>query len=409
MESATVIAENLGKTYRVYANPWARLGEAVLRRSLHRSFVAVEGVSFELPRGEGLGVIGENGAGKSTLLKILAGIVEPTSGRLDVRGKVASILELGSGFHPEFTGRQNIVLNAAMLGLSEDEVEAKTPEIVDFSELGHFIDQPVKTYSTGMGMRLGFSIATQVEPDVLIVDEALSVGDGYFQKKCMERLQRFVAEGGTLLFCSHAMYYVSAFCQRAVWLREGRVAAQGRTDEVVREYEGFLTAKSRAAESARAEGRLHDEADAGAPGPARITSVRLLGGEAGGGNGAGDDPRRYRHGDSLTVEIEWESDLPGSGFHVGVGVNRVDEVEVLSFATHLDGREAVTGAGSHRLRLEVTELPLLKGLFTLYVFLLDGEGLHVYDRRILLGAFEMESPSYVFGMVAAEHEWRAGE
>jgi ABC-type polysaccharide/polyol phosphate transport system ATPase subunit len=411
MENASVIAEDLGKTYRMYGNPWARLGEAVLRRPLHRAFVAVQGVSFELPRGEGLGVIGENGAGKSTLLKMLAGIVEPTSGKLSVRGKVASILELGSGFHPEFTGRQNIVLNAAMLGLSEREVEEKTPEIIDFSELGHFIDQPVKTYSTGMGMRLGFSIATQVEPDVLIVDEALSVGDGYFQKKCMERLQRFVADGGTLLFCSHAMYYVSAFCQRALWLREGRVAAQGRTEEVVREYEGFLTAKSRAAETARLEGHLHEEAQGATAGPARLTAVELQGGQGSaggrdGGNGAGQAPRRYRPGDSLAVEVEWESELPEAGFHVGIGVNRVDEVEVLSFATHLDGRDAVTGTGTHRLRLEIPDLPLLKGLFSLYVFLLDGDGLHVYDRRILLGAFEMESPSYVFGMVAAEHHWR---
>jgi ABC-type polysaccharide/polyol phosphate transport system ATPase subunit len=409
MENASVIAEGLGKTYRVYGNPWARLGEAVLRRRLHRSFVAVEGVSFELPRGEGLGVIGENGAGKSTLLKMLAGIVEPTSGELTVRGKVASILELGSGFHPEFTGRQNIVLNAAMLGLSEDEVREKTPEIIAFSELGHFIDQPVKTYSTGMGMRLGFSIATQVEPNVLIVDEALSVGDGYFQKKCMERLQRFVAEGGTLLFCSHAMYYVSAFCQHALWLREGRVVAQGRTEEVVREYEGFLTAKARAAETARMEGHRHQEAEGAAAGPARLTAVRLLGDEGSeeSGNGSGAAPRRYRPGGTLSVEVEWESERPEAGFHVGIGVNRVDEVEVLSFATHLDGREAVSGTGTHRLRLEVPELPLLKGLFTLYVFLLDEDGLHVYDRRILLGAFEIESPSYVFGMVAAEHRWSA--
>ena len=408
MTSASVIAEDLGKTYRVYANPWARLGEALFRRRWHRDFVAVEGVSFELPRGEGLGVIGENGAGKSTLLKMLAGIVEPTAGRLEVNGKVASILELGSGFHPEFTGRQNIVLNAAMLGLSEDEVREKTPAIIDFSELGHFIDQPVKTYSTGMGMRLGFSIATQVEPDVLIVDEALSVGDGYFQKKCMERLQRFVADGGTLLFCSHAMYYVSAFCQRAIWLRDGRVAAQGRTDEVVREYEGFLTTKSRAAETVRAEAQAGAGGEGAAPpGPAKITSVRLLGGRDAEGGPDSNAPRRYRRGDALGIEVEWESDDPKAGFHVGVGVNRVDEVEVLSFATHLDGLEPVSGAGEHRLRLEVPDLPLLKGLFSLYVFLLDRDGLHVWDRRIVLGAFEMESPSYVFGMIAADHRWRS--
>ncbi|HYN20019.1 MAG TPA: ABC transporter ATP-binding protein, partial [Thermoanaerobaculia bacterium] len=213
-----VEAEGLAKVYRVYSSPWHRVQELISRRQHHREFRALEGVSFAISRGEGLALVGENGAGKSTLLKILAGITMPTQGSFQVRGKIASILELGSGFHPDFTGRQNVVLNAAMLGLSEEELRRKMPDIIGFSELGDFIDQPVKTYSTGMAMRLGFSIATQVEPDVLIIDEALSVGDGYFQKKCMDRLLRFIEAGGTLLFCSHAMYYVSSFCQRALWL-----------------------------------------------------------------------------------------------------------------------------------------------------------------------------------------------
>ncbi|HLE84588.1 MAG TPA: ABC transporter ATP-binding protein [Thermoanaerobaculia bacterium] len=400
MTETAVSARDLGKTYRVYDSPWGRVFEALLRRPRHRDFVAVEGVSFELPRGQGLGVVGENGAGKSTLLKMLAGIVAPTHGSLRVGGKVASILELGSGFHPEFTGRQNIVLQAAMLGLSEAEVREKTPAIIAFSELGRFLDQPVKTYSTGMAMRLGFSIATQVEPDVLIIDEALSVGDGYFQKKCMDRLQRFLADGGTLLFCSHAMYYVSAFCQRALWLRNGRVAALGATVDVVRDYEAFLLEKSRAAAGEEAAAA---EAPAERPGPARLQEVRLLGGRA--ASDGEEVGRRYRPGDLLGLEIEWQSSDPGLPFHVGVGVNRNDEVEVLSFATHLDGLEPVSGRSRHRVRLEIPELPLLKGRFKIYVFLLDGEGLHIYDRRILPGAFEVESPAYVFGLVAAEHRW----
>src|SRR4051812_27301279 len=250
MREPVVIAEELSKVYKVYKSPWDRLAELLTRRPRHREFHALEKVSFTLPRGEGLAIIGENGAGKSTLLKILAGITAPSAGSVAVRGKVASILELGSGFHPELTGRQNIVLNAAMLGLSEAELRHKMPDIVSFSELGEFIDQPVKCYSTGMAMRLGFSIATQVEPDVLIIDEALSVGDGYFQKKCMDRLRVFVDSGGTLLFCSHAMYYVSAFCQRALWLRQGRAEALGPVSEVVREYENFLVAKSARAAAA---------------------------------------------------------------------------------------------------------------------------------------------------------------
>ncbi len=386
-----VTAEKLAKIYKVYATPWDRLGELITRHRRHRAFHALEDVTFSLPRGEGLALIGENGAGKSTLLKILAGITAPTSGSFAVRGKIASILELGSGFHPEFTGRQNIVLNAAMLGLTQEELRRKMPEIVAFSELGEFIDQPVKTYSTGMAMRLGFSIATQVEPDVLMIDEALSVGDGYFQKKCMDRLRLFVESGGTLLFCSHAMYYVSAFCQRALWLRKGRVEGLGPVEEVVREYESFLLAKSaQAAESAPSL--------AAAPSalPARIVSTRLV------------EPRRerfYAPGDSWELEVEWETQDPRLAFHLGVGINRADGIEVCSFASHLEGLAPVGGEESYAARLSIPCLPLVKGDFTLYIFLMDEAGLHVYDQRMIPSAFTVQSSAYAFGLVQIDHSW----
>jgi ABC-type polysaccharide/polyol phosphate transport system ATPase subunit len=387
MRDPAVSVENLSKTYKVYGNPWERVRELVTRRPRHREFRALRDVTFSLPHGEGLAILGENGAGKSTLLKILAGITPPTSGTLSVRGKIASILELGSGFHPEFTGRQNIVLNAAMLGLSEEEVRQKTPDIIAFSELGDFIDQPVKCYSTGMAMRLGFSIATQVEPDVLIIDEALSVGDGYFQKKCMDRLRVFVESGGTLLFCSHAMYYVSAFCQRALWLKGGRPEALGPVSQVVREYENFLVAKSAAAAESPAAAERSSI-------PARITGARLLGNDT-----------LYSHGEPWELEISWETGDPSLAFHVGVGVNRTDEVEVCAFASHLDGLPPRTGERGYTARLRIPALPLLKGEFKIYVFLLDEEGLHIYDQRILARAFSVRSPSYVFGLVHVDHAW----
>ncbi|MFP5287790.1 MAG: ABC transporter ATP-binding protein, partial [Thermoanaerobaculia bacterium] len=371
-----VEAEGLTKVYRAYASPWDRLREAVTRRPRHREFRALEAVSFSIPRGEGLAVVGENGAGKSTLLKILAGITRPTSGSFEVRGKIASILELGSGFHPELTGRQNIVLNAAMHGLDEDELRRKMPEIVAFSELGDFIDQPVKTYSTGMAMRLGFSIATQVEPEVLIIDEALSVGDGYFQKKCMDRLLLFIDGGGTLLFCSHAMYYVSSFCQRALWLKGGRAEALGPVSEVIREYENFLVAKSAAAQEVDPRGPERVET---AFRPARIASVQL-------------NESLYASGQAWELEVEWETEDPGLAFHVGVGINRADEVEVCSFATHLDGLPPRAGQRRYAARLRIPELPLVKGEFTVYIFLLDGEGLHIYDQRRIPRAFTVHSP-----------------
>jgi lipopolysaccharide transport system ATP-binding protein len=393
MTEFAVEAEGLTKTYRVYDRPIDRLREAFTRRARHREHHALRDVSLRLPAGQSLGLIGENGAGKSTLLKILAGITTPTSGRFGVHGKIASILELGSGFHPEFSGRSNIALNAALLGLSAAEVRERMPAIIEFSELGEFIEQPVKTYSTGMVVRLGFSIATQVDPDVLIIDEALSVGDGYFQKKCMDRLLELVERGKTLLFCSHAMYYISAFCQQALWLRKGRVEAAGATLEVVRSYETYLLAKSAKEPSPPPPVRSPDA-------PARLRQVHLLGPEGSSGT--------YRLGDPWTLEVAWESDEPGERFHLGVGVNRVDEVEVFSCATHRDGMPAFSGARQYRVRLQIPRLPLAKGEFSIYVFLLDGESLHIFDRWLIRDAFAAASPIYSPGFLEVEHTWEGG-
>lgn len=378
-----VRARGLGKVYKLHPTPLSRALELLTRRPRHRAFHALDDVSFELPAGQGFGLIGENGAGKSTLLKILSGITAPSSGTVEVRGKVASILELGSAFHPELSGRQNILLNAALLGLPESAIREKAPQIIAFSELEEFIDQPVKTYSTGMAMRLGFAIATQVEPDILIVDEALSVGDGYFQKKCIDRLLEFIAGGGTLLLCSHAMYYISAFCTQAIWLQNGKVAASGSSQEVVRRYEEFLLAKS---------GTSHAE-DALVAGPARLVDVRLPGGAL------------ARQGERFAIEIEWRTDDPRLEFHVGIGINRIDGIEVASFGTQRDGRPPLSGERSYSVRLELPELQIVKGRFTLYVFLLDGVGLHIYDRQILADAFAIESPSYTIGLVHLPHRW----
>jgi len=391
MNDHIVSAHNLSKTYKVYARPVDRLVEGLLRRPQHTPFHALKGIDFDVPRGEGLGIIGENGAGKSTLLKILAGITAPTSGQVRCEGSVASILELGSAFHGELTGRQNIVLNAAMFGLDRNQVIERTPGIVEFSELGRLIDQPIKTYSTGMVMRLGFAIATQVEPNVLIIDEALSVGDGYFQKKCMVHLKRYVNSGGTLLICSHAMYYISAFCKRALWLHEGKIEALGPTQNVVPRYEAYLDSKTDRAE----EGP--EIVEAAPTAPARIDEVRLLTGNT------------YRHKEALELEISWSCDDPEMAFHFGVGLNRPDEVEVASFASHRSDEGPWKGSTHHTVRLEIPELPLVKNTFKLYVFLLAEDGLHIHDTRILEDAFTIEYEDYPFGIVAIPHRWHHGD
>lgn len=387
MTNPVVSAHSLSKTYRVFARPVDRLIEALFRKPRHTPFHALSDVSFEVQRGEGLGIIGENGAGKSTLLKILAGVTAPSAGTMSVARPVASILELGSAFHQEFTGRQNILLNAAMLGLSRDEVVEKTPRIIEFSELGHFIDQPIKTYSTGMVMRLGFAIATQVEPDVLIIDEALSVGDGYFQQKCMTHLRHYVDGGGTLLICSHAMYYISAFCTRALWMKDGRVEALGPVDEVVRAYESFLLAKSDHSEDE--EMPVLAERDRATT----ITDVTLPRGTT------------YRQGDLLEVRVSWTTEDPTLGFHLAIGLNRPDEVQISSFLTHRSGVGPWTGSRSYSVVLTVPDLPLLKGDFKLYIYLLAEDGLHPHDLRIIEDAFTVEYDDYIPGSVAIPHQW----
>ena len=232
--------ENLSKCYNIYDRPRDRLMQMLARgrRQYFREFRALNDVSFEIKQGETVGIIGRNGAGKSTLLQILCGTLSPTGGTVETRGRVAALLELGSGFNPEFTGRENVYLNAAVLGLTKEEVDARFDDIVAFADIGDFLDQPVKTYSSGMYVRLAFAVVVHVDADILIVDEALSVGDMYFQAKCMSHMKKLMDSGVTVLFVSHDTNAVKALCNRAVYLEHGKVVAVGSTDDVVDAYYG---------------------------------------------------------------------------------------------------------------------------------------------------------------------------
>ena len=228
-DNIAVSVRALRKVHHLYERPIDRLKQMLWKGSTqnYREFVALHDISFELPRGEVLGLVGRNGAGKSTLLQAVCGKLTPTSGTVAVRGRVAALLELGAGFNPEFTGRENIYLNAAVLGLKRGEIDERYDAIVDFSGIAAFIEQPVKTYSSGMYMRLAFAIATSVEPDILIIDEALSVGDGAFARKSFDRIMQLKNGGATILFCSHSTYQVEALCSRAIWLEAGRLKMIG--------------------------------------------------------------------------------------------------------------------------------------------------------------------------------------
>lgn len=234
--------QRVSKCFEMYEKPVHRLFQTICagKRKFYKEFWALRDISFDVRRGECVGVIGKNGAGKSTLLQILVGTLSPTQGSVFLNGRVAALLELGSGFNPEFTGKENVYLNAAILGLSKSEIDSKYQEILDFADIGDFINQPVKTYSSGMMVRLAFAVQVMVEPDILIVDEALSVGDAAFQRKCFAKMEQMLKRGMTLFLVSHDTEMVKRFCQRVIFLKEGCVEYNGATEEGVVEYYKFM-------------------------------------------------------------------------------------------------------------------------------------------------------------------------
>src|SRR6266446_5465435 len=240
--------QGVSKSYSVYDSPGDRLKELITPRryQFHRDFWALRDISFDIRLGETFCIVGENGSGKSTLLQMVAGILAPTSGAVSVTGRVSALLELGSGFNPEFSGRDNVYLNGAILGLSTKQIDARFREIEDFAEIGDFMDQPVKTYSSGMVVRLAFAVAINVDPEILLVDEALAVGDIYFRQRCMRKVHELRSRGVTILFVSHATADVKALGDRALWLEHGRAVELGKTDRVVAKYLAAMVEKDSA-------------------------------------------------------------------------------------------------------------------------------------------------------------------
>lgn len=263
----SISVENVSKDFRMYDRPQDRLLELLLRKPRHKNFHVLQDISFSVLEGSSLGIIGDNGAGKSTLMKLLVGTLQPSAGNIFIKGQVAALLELGAGFHPEFTGRRNIYLNAALLGVPDANIAEIEKQIIEFSELGDFIDRPVKTYSSGMYVRLAFSIATMVNPDVLVIDEALSVGDIAFQKKCVERMNEFRRQKKTMIFCSHSMYHVQELCDTAIWLEKGKIREIGESHHVVALYEDHCNSKNV---------ELHEAADINTVDDRNVKDCRVL-------------------------------------------------------------------------------------------------------------------------------------
>jgi lipopolysaccharide transport system ATP-binding protein len=294
---AIIEIENIGKRFKHFPSHWARLGEWLSGGifSNHSDHWALKNISFNVQAGESLGIIGQNGAGKSTLLKILTGTTQPTEGSLTTDGRVSALLELGMGFHPDFNGKENAMLACQMSGISSEKTKALMPEIESFSELGDYLNQPLRVYSTGMQMRLAFSTATAVRPDVLIVDEALSVGDAYFQHKCIRRIRSFIDDGTTLLFVSHDPGAVKSLCDRAILLDRGVLVQQGSPDSVLDYYNAMIAQKNINEAIMQVETTPGKLATRSGSGKARIRKVEIL-------NESGQAARAFRVGETARIE-----------------------------------------------------------------------------------------------------------
>ena len=337
-----VDVKNLSKVYRLYPRPADMLLEALTRRSRHREFWALKDVSFQVRRGEVVGVIGRNGAGKTTLLRIVAGTLDQTAGSVTVNGKVSAIMALGMGFNPELTGRENVLIGGLVLGMTHEEIDARREDVIDFSGLRAFIDQPVRTYSSGMVARLSFSVAASVEPDVLIIDEALATGDMAFSAKSFARIRQIVRGGTTVLFVSHALSSIYELCDRAILLEGGVIAAEGAPRTVGYQYEDQIQRERAEANNAP----LPVTTVAEAPPAASNGRPRILG--AAFRDQDGNPVARLRHGQTYILDIEAAFDSEVAAFSIGYNVRTEVGTIVYGTSTALHGQTLTATAGTHR-------------------------------------------------------------
>jgi len=403
-------ARDLGKCYSLFERPGDRLKQLLWGRwrnpakAYYRDFWALKDVNFVVAPGEVVGIVGRNGAGKSTLLQMVCGTLAPSTGDLQVRGRVAALLELGAGFNPDFTGLENIYMNAAILGLSRAQVRERLDSIVAFADIGDFIRQPVKSYSSGMYMRLAFAVATSVEPDILVIDEALSVGDGAFARKSFDRIMGLKEAGKTILFCSHSMYQVEALCSRALWIEAGTLRMAGSAAEVTSAYQSSLNAS--VAVTANALSGLAAAAPpvALASAPPGAGKINQIVGTADGVTGRELKVASGKSDLHITLTFSIDPELPAPG--VAFGVNDANLLTVASVLSGNDGIQIKMDANGHgQAEVVFTKLPLLKGVYSVTGFLLSENGIHVYDqveRSLLL---EVSQDGLEQGLVSLPHVW----
>lgn len=404
MSEVLINLHQVGKSYPLLsqgghklAHVWARLRARAPRHVFH----ALQDISFTLKKGESLGVVGVNGAGKSTLLKLIAGVVTPSSGTFKSSGRIGALLELGAGFHPEYTGRENVFLSCALMGLSRTETLARMDQILAFAEIGDHIDQPIKHYSSGMVVRLGFAVATSVTPEVLITDEVLAVGDESFQKKCIAWLEAYLAKQGTLLLCSHSMYHIQKLCTRAIWIDAGKIFMQGSAADVTRAYLAWHEEKTHSHTQPPLDAAQTNPSPNTALAPAdggiyQVKSMRLNGLPAG-------EALCLSMGDALTVTGTLYSP-DGRTPHVAVGFVRADGTPIYGIVSDMEGYVLQPiSASLFKYSIVFNKLPLLPGRYVARSHALDPEGFRLFDQVEM--PFDVSGDSRELGFCRLDHQW----
>lgn len=389
-----ILCSKISKEYKLYPSPTARLKEALdpFRRSFHSNFSALSEISFEVKRGETVGIVGRNGAGKSTLLKIISGVLTPSSGEIKVRGRISSLLELGTGFNPELSGIENIFFNGMLVGMSRADIQSRLNDIIEFADIGEFINHPVKIYSSGMFARLAFAVAFHVSPDILIVDEALSVGDMLFQKKCYERFKEIRESGCTILFVSHDTYQVRGYCQRALYLKSGKMVAFGPADDVMSQYMEDQEAQSAKpasiAQSSKPQGNL------------TITDVKLL-------NAVGSEVSEITSGDLVQIQFKYRASGEFKGkLSFVFNLYRHDDLYICGATSIMDQLYPIQAQPNGEVSVTFPSLPLLAGRYKWRVAINDETGLGIYTEALPVCQFQVRDSFNSVGLIHLQREWR---
>lgn len=410
MENAIEI-ENLTKIYKLYSKPVDRVKEtfSLRKKNYYNEFYALNNVSFAIPKGSTIGIVGRNGSGKSTLLKMLNGVLQPSNGTININGKVSALLELGAGFNMEFTGRKNIYLNGTIMRIPKEEMDKRVDDILKFADIGDFIDQPVKTYSSGMFVRLAFAVAINVDPDILIVDEALAVGDTRFQLKCMDKFLEFQKAGKTILFVSHDVNSIKRFCERTIWLNKGQMIMDGDTDEVTDQYTDFLKSElpieefmgnvhakqKQEEEQLKVTEEMVESVDI-----AEVTEVRMY-------NENGAEITDIEHGETVRLSIRYIVNETNVEKPVlGVAIRSIDNKYICGLNTLLDEKSIPWERGMNQFDLIYDGFNLIGGNYYFDVALMDSTASVNIDYKTKAKVFFVKMGYIAEGVVVLNHHWK---